>query len=87
MESDDNTLRDCEVALMDTLKLVFEVIVAKGISKPETLTEALSRQMQVYPPDTMPRARWIVEQIQASISDPRRKELRALLANPPAGSA
>ncbi len=87
MESDENTLRDCEVALMDTLKLVFEVFIAKGISNPKTLSEALSRQAEVYSPETMPRARWIVEQLQESINDPRRKELREALARPTQGSA
>jgi hypothetical protein len=43
-EVDDGNLRDCEVALMDTLKLVFEVFVAKGIARAGTISEALRRQ-------------------------------------------
>jgi hypothetical protein len=87
MSDDDGCLRDSEVALMDTLKLIFEVIVAKGISKSETLSEALRRQAQVYPPETMPRAIWIVEQLRASIDAPRRKEARELLSRTPDGRA
>jgi hypothetical protein len=86
-ETDDGTLRDSEIALMDTLKLIFEVIIAKGISKPETLSEALRQQALVYPPEAMPRAIFVVEQLQASMNDPYRKELRELLARPIAGSA
>jgi len=86
-ENDDGTLRDCEVALMDTLKLVFEVIIANGLSKPETLSEALRIQAKNYSPQTMPRALFVVEQIQNSLNDPRRKALRELLARPAAGSA
>jgi hypothetical protein len=32
-EQDDGCLRDSEVALMDTLKLLIEVIIAKGLSR------------------------------------------------------
>ena len=83
---DDGKLRDSEVALMDTLKLVFEIVIAKGISGPETLSEALSRQARVYSPAAMPRACWIVEQLQTSMNDPHRKALRELLARPVEGS-
>jgi hypothetical protein len=85
--TDDGNLRDSEVALMDALKLLFEVVIAKEISKPETLSEALSQQALVYSPEAMPRARWIFEQLQAAMNDPRRKELRELLARPAEGHA
>ena len=84
-ENDDGYLRDSEIALMDVLKLVFEVIIAKGLSKPETLSEALHRQVQAYPPETMSRAVFVVEQLRASINDPQRKELREFLARPAQG--
>jgi hypothetical protein len=57
---DDGKLRDSEVALMDMLKLVFEVIVAKGLSSPETIATALETQMRQYP-KVMPRAIYVVE--------------------------
>jgi hypothetical protein len=76
-----------EIALMDTLKLIFEIIVAKGISEPGILSEALLRQAKQYPPQDMPAAVYVVQQLRASINDPDRKELRELLARPVQGHA
>jgi hypothetical protein len=86
-EQDDGYLRDSEVALMDTLKLLIEVIVAKGLAKPATIDEALRQQMIQYPQEAMPRAVYVVEQLRAALNDPARKQLRELLARPPEGSA
>jgi hypothetical protein len=85
MAEDDGMLRDSEIALMDTLKLLIEVIIAKGLSKPETIDEALRRQMIQYPADAMPRAVYVVECLRATLMDPDRKQLRELLARPPEG--
>jgi hypothetical protein len=88
MNNDDpKYLREAEIALMDTLKLVFEIIVAKGISEPEILSEALLRQAKQYPPQDMAAAVYVVEQLRASINDPDRKELRELLSRPVQGHA
>ncbi len=88
MNNDDpKYLREAEIALMDTLKLVFEIIVAKGISEPEILSEALLRQAKQYPPQDMAAAVYVVKQLLASINDPNRKELRELLARPVQGHA
>ena len=42
-ENDETTLRDSEVALMDTLKAVFEIIIAKRILPPKVIDEMLAR--------------------------------------------
>jgi flagellin-specific chaperone FliS len=86
-EQDDGYLRDSEVALMDTLKLLIEAIIAKGLSKSATIDEALRQQMIQYPAETMPRAVYIVEQLRATLNDPDRKQLRELLARPSEGNA
>ena len=62
------------------------MIVAKGISKSETPSEALRRQAQVYPPETMPRAIWIVEQLRASIDDPDEGKLASFCRGLPTGA-
>lgn len=72
---------------MDTLKLLIEVIIAKGLSRPATIDEALRQQMIPYSAETMPRALYVVECLRATLNDPDRKQLRELLARPPAGSA
>jgi hypothetical protein len=86
-EQDDGYLRDSEVALMDTLKLLIEVIIAKGLSRPATIDEALRQQMIQYPPEGMPRAVYIVEQLRATLNDPDRKQLRELHGRPSEGNA
>jgi hypothetical protein len=91
MGSDDNTLRDSEVALMDAIKTVFEVIIAKGISSPDTLASILSKQSESYPQATMPRAVFVMDSLRDFVNDPQRKELREqlrqMLQTPPKGSA
>lgn len=84
-EQDDGTLRDSEIALMDAIISMFEVIVAKGLSKPETLAKMLQMQSKAYSPEHMPRAVYVLEQIQASLLDPNRKQLRELYDRPPEG--
>lgn len=78
-------LSEVEIALMDTLKLVFEVFVAKGISTPETLSEALKRQAAQYSPQNQPASIWVVEQLRAVLDDPERKASRELLERPAQG--
>ena len=85
MTGEDRSLTASEVALMDALKLVFEVFVAKGISKPETLSEALRRQAEQYPKDDMPEAIWVVQQIRDALDSPERKAHREFLARPAEG--
>jgi hypothetical protein len=89
--SDDDHLRDAEVALMDAIRTILEVIVAKNISSPETLVKALEHQRQAYSPEDMPRARFVMDLLCATLADPARKDfreqLRRILQEPPAGSA
>jgi hypothetical protein len=90
-ESDDDTLRDSEVALMDAIKTVFEVLIAKGISTPDTLASILSKQSEAYPQTEMPKAVFVMESLRDFVNDPKRKELREqlrqMLQTPPKGSA
>src|ERR1035437_1291885 len=78
-ESDDDTLRDSEVALMDAIKTVLEVIIAKGISKPETLGSIFSKQSEDYPQTEMPKAVFVMNSLRDFVSDPKRKAFREQL--------
>jgi hypothetical protein len=91
IESDDDTLRDSEVALMDAIKTVLEVIIAKGISVPDTLASMFSQQSASYPQAEMPKAVFVMDSLRDFVLDPKRKELREqlrlTLQVPPKGSA
>jgi hypothetical protein len=85
-ENDETTLRDSEVALMDTLKAVFEIIIAKRILPPKVIDEMLARQGAQYP-ETMPKAIYVVDELRRCVSDPARAQARQFLDQPPEGRA
>jgi hypothetical protein len=84
---DEDCLRDSEVALMDAIKTILEIIVAKKILPLKVLDEALANQSAQYPADTMPRAIFVFDDLRRVLNDPQRARLRSLFDSPPAGSA
>jgi hypothetical protein len=90
-ERDDGMLRDSEVALMDSIKLLLEILIAKGISKPEVLERAFAHQGSQYPPADMPRAIFVTQCLREFLRDSTaqapRGQMRSLAEKPPAGSA
>ena len=90
-ENDDGKLRNSEVALMDAIRTILEVIVAKGIARPAILDQALEMQSRAYSPQDMPRALFVMRMIRETLTDPERakyrQSLEQLLKEPPAGSA
>ena len=70
LESDDARLYEREPALMDTLKLSFEVFAQRNFQSREHFSKL---SLAVYDPETMPGARWVVDQIQEAINDARPK--------------
>jgi hypothetical protein len=85
LNNDDPTyLREAEIALIDTLKLVFEIIVAKGISEPEILSEALLRQAKQYPPQDIAGSETGIDTIAAVHSQCRLMEWSGRAPAPPA---
>jgi hypothetical protein len=84
---DDEKLRDYEIALMDAIKTVFEIIVAKRILPPEVLGEVLAKQRDSYPQDTMPGAIFVMETLRSFVTDPARIQARRFHDEPPAGTA
>jgi hypothetical protein len=86
MTSDDHTMSDFDVALMDALKTVFEVLVSKKIISVEALAEMLRRQRDIYPQE-MPGAVFVMDSIWDCLTNPARAEARKLACDPPQGSA
>jgi hypothetical protein len=86
VEDDENTLRDSEVALMDAIKTVIEVFIAKKVTTADALAELFDRRSKAYP-DTMPKAVFVMETLRDFARDPARKSAHDLLQNPTAGSA
>ena len=84
---DNEKLRDYEIALMDALKTIFEIIVAKRILPPEVLGEMLARQRDSYPRDTMPGAVFVMEELHGFVTNPERLQARRFHDEPPAGTA
>ncbi len=84
---DDGNLRDSEVALMDTLKTVFEIMVAKKVTTSEAIGKMLQAQIDQYPKEKMPRAVYVLEQLRDCVTDPVRKQGRELLGGQTQGSA
>ena len=84
-------LRDAEIAIIDTLKILLEFIMATGIAKPSLLDKMLDQQSRAYLQKQMPDALVVIELLRQYVSDPQRaahrEEFRKILGEPPLGSA
>ena len=84
---DDWQMRDSEVALMDAIKVVLEILIAAEIASPSLLHERLSELRVKYAQRTMENADIVIHRLVQFVNDPRRAELReqirhALLERP-----
>jgi len=70
---DDERLRDSEIAMVDALKLLMEVLVATGTVKADVFERIFAQQRDGYISKEMPNAAVIME------------VLRGFAAKPPAG--
>ena len=84
---EEHTMRDFEVALMDSIKTICEVLVAKSIIPAGVLAEMLRRQREVYPKELMPDAIFVMDALLECLTEPARAEARKLVGDPPQGSA
>jgi hypothetical protein len=86
-ESDDNNLRDSEVALMDAIKTILEILMTAGV-KPEQIDKLLASQTY---PQVMPRATFVIDSLRKFVRDlgreEHREQVRRIREEPPAGSA
>jgi hypothetical protein len=86
-KTDDHTMRDFEVALMDALRTICEVLVAKQIVPVDTLAEMFRRQRESYPKEEMAGAVFVMNKIVDTLTDPARTSARKLVNDPAEGSA
>ncbi len=80
-DSDETKLRDSEVALMDAVKVAFDLMMYARI-KPAQIDKLLASLSAQYPAEEMPRAIWVIEQIREFVNNPQRatyRDLRRLL--------
>jgi len=88
---DDWQLRDSELALMDAIKTILEIIMTAGIAKPSLIDKMLDQQTQKYMQKRMPNAVVVMGLIRKFVKDEQReehrKQLRKILRESPAGSA
>ena len=71
---DEQSLRDSEIAMVDALKLLMEVLVVTGTVKAEVFERVFAQQRDGYIAKEMPNAAVIME------------VLRGFAAKPPPGS-
>jgi hypothetical protein len=91
MTDKSNQLRDTEIALMDAIKTVMEIIMTAGIAGPSVFDKMFSYQRDAYIQKQMGEAAGVMELLRKFASDPTRAEhregLRKLLTEEPKGSA
>jgi hypothetical protein len=85
--SNDAKMSDFEIALMDAISTIFEVLVAKKIVSAETVAEMLRRQREAYPKGKMPGAVFLTSWLIERLTDPARGVARKLEREPSQGSA
>jgi hypothetical protein len=88
---DDRQVQDSEVALMDTIKAILEILMAAQIVSVDTIEMMLITQRAKYVPWRTPDAAVAIDLLLTFLRDPRRREsrerLRSVLqesARPPA---
>jgi hypothetical protein len=74
-DSDEIKLRDSEVALMDAVKVAFDLMMYAGI-KPAQIDKLLGSLSAQYPSAEMPGAIWVIEQIREFVNNPQRAAYR-----------
>ena len=88
---DDDRLRDSEIALVDALKLIMEVMVATGTVRASVFEQIFAQQRDSYIAKTMPTAAVIMEVLRGFAAKqpvkPSTPAHRPELDKPPQGSA
>ncbi len=85
--SDEERLRDSEIAIVDALKLMMEVLVATGTVKADVFERIFALQRDSYIAKEMPNAAVIMEVLRGFAVKPAAKDTEALKDKAPQGSA
>jgi hypothetical protein len=81
-DQDDGHLRDSEIALMDAIKTIYEILIAKKITTPEAIDKMLENQSKAYEGGEMDRALFVMGELRRVATDPQRSRLREFLEKP-----
>ena len=89
--NDSERLRDSEIAIVDAIKMMMEIMVATGVVKAEVFQRIFAHQRDGYIAKAMPNAAVIMEVLRGFAVSPARdsdrEALREALDKPPQGSA
>ena len=70
-QSEDDKMSDYEVALLDAIRTIFEILIGKGIIPGQEAAEMLRRKREMYQQDPpMPRAISVMHMIAEGLTDP-----------------
>lgn len=90
-EPNSADLSDVEIALLDAIKTVMEIIMTTEIAKPIVFARMLGHQRDGYLAKKMPSAAAVMELLRTFAVDPQREAhreaLRTILREQPKGSA
>lgn len=84
-------LNDVEIALMDAIKAVVEILLTQNIAQPDTFDQMFTHQRDTYIQKKMPDAAAVMEMLRQFASNPQRaaqrEAIRTALREPPKGTA
>ena len=87
----ETDLRESDVALVDAVKVLIELLMKAEIAQPAALDRQFAQQRDAYMADQMPTAAGIVEHLRQFATATGRETseagLKTLLRDPPQGSA
>jgi hypothetical protein len=89
--TEDYTHSDTEIALVDSIKTILEIMMTQNIVGPVALDKMFASQHQYYTDEKMLAAASIMRRLRRFVSDPQQKahreNLRILLQEEPEGQA
>ncbi len=89
--AEDYTLSDTEIALVDSIKSILEIMMMQKIAGPVALEKMFANQHQHYADENMLAAASVMRRLRRFVADPQRKahreNLRILLQEEPEGQA
>jgi hypothetical protein len=80
-------LSDVEIALIDSIKSIIEMLAAKKIAQPEEFAPIFEFQRNKVLEKQQPTSAAVFEMLRLFCLDPERRQFRDLITKPPAGSA
>ena len=81
------TISDVEIAIIDSIKSIIEMLAAKKIAQPEEFAPIFEFQRNKVLEKRQPTSAAVFEMLRTFCLDPERKQFRDLMTKPPGGSA